>query len=303
MASTGALFALALAMLAASDARLRFASTDAAQAVPWRPGWSRWTFLALLACTMLAAYISQQAVRCEALLVRGVKIALTITQYAQGQPNHPRWDRDKAEMLQVLREGIAINPHYRKVTPMAADELARWGDWKNARWIWESVVQSRPHVVALLANIARAHLQEGQREEALIYLKRARAVAPDAPAVRALEILYLVAVGQEDDARGLTSATLRSGVPVDEDVLRAAYTLGVRAEDWELAIESQQRRIQFRPDDTGDAWLRIGLVQAGRTPPHEDAAIDAFRKALENTPDRFQEAVRARIPQAYLSRL
>lgn len=303
MACTGAVFALSLAMLAASDARVGFHSTDSAQRLRWQPRWSRWACLGLLACTVLAAYISQQAVRSESLIVRAVKIALTISKYSEGQPNHPRWAQQKAEMLSLLREGIAINRHYRKITPMAADELARWGDWSNARWIWESVASSRPHVVALLANIARAYLQADERDQALVYLKRARAVAPEAPAVRSLEIIYLVAAGQEEDARRLADALLSTGQGVDDDVLRAAYTLGLRAKDWRLAVKSQEVRMSRNPDDTADAWLRIGLIHAGREPPAESEASAAFRMALNTAPERFVAAVRERIPQAYRDKL
>ncbi len=70
-------------------------------------------------------------------------------------------------MLKQLREGIAINPHYRKITPMVADELARWGDWKDATWIWESVLSSRPYVVAILANVARGYASMGEPAKAM----------------------------------------------------------------------------------------------------------------------------------------
>ena len=90
----------------------------------------------------LAMHISQLAAESEQKIVRATKIALTIS--ASGNPNHPKWDKAKKEMLNLIREGVAINPHYRKITPMVADELARWGDWRNATWIWESVLQLAP---------------------------------------------------------------------------------------------------------------------------------------------------------------
>ena len=85
-------------------------------------------------------------------------------------------------MLQLVREGVAINPHYRKITPMVADELARWGDWANAVWIWESVLSSRPRIVAILTNVARGYAAMGQPDRARAYLMRAQRLAPDAPA-------------------------------------------------------------------------------------------------------------------------
>lgn len=71
-------------------------------------------------------YIAQQAVECEGKIVRAVKIALAVSQ--SGQPNGPRCQPAKSEMLTLTREGVAINPHYQKLTPMAADAMAQWGD-------------------------------------------------------------------------------------------------------------------------------------------------------------------------------
>src|SRR5206468_1559582 len=107
-------------------------------------------------------------------IVRATRMALSIS--ASGNPNDPQWRPVKAEMLRLIREGIAINPHYRKITPMVADEVARWGDWKDAIWIWESVLSSRPHVVAIMANVARGYASTGETEKALAWLQRAKAI-------------------------------------------------------------------------------------------------------------------------------
>ena len=103
-------------------------------------------------------------------------------------------------MLTLIRDGIAINPHYRKLTPMVADALASWGDWKNAIWIWESVLQSRPNVVVVMTNIARGYLQIGNPEKAREYLERAKRVQPIAVAVNSLEVTYLNQTGRSSEA-------------------------------------------------------------------------------------------------------
>ena len=123
-------------------------------------------------------HISQLAAASEQKIVRATKLALTIS--ASGNPNHPKWDKARKEMLKLIREGVAINPHYRKITPMVADELARWGDWKNATWIWESVLGSRPYVVAILTNVARGHASMGNTDTAMEYLERAKKLQPRA---------------------------------------------------------------------------------------------------------------------------
>ena len=185
LATTGALFALSLSILAASDIRLAAGSTFFARRMKWRPCYAQWALLATALCTGLGAYIAQQAIACEAKLVQAIKIALAISQSAY--PDDPRWEKAKTEMLERVREGIAINPHYRKLTPIVADALASWGDWKNATWIWESVLESRPNVVIILANAARGHLQSGNRAKAQEYFDRAMALQPAAPTLKPLQ--------------------------------------------------------------------------------------------------------------------
>ncbi len=179
MASTGALFAACLAALAASDARLGIRGRWAAMPLRWNPGVARAAVAASVACLALATYITQQAAQSEQKIVKATKLALSISR--AGDVHNPRWNRTKSELLRLIGEGIAINPHYRKITPMVADELARWGDWRNAIWIWESVLSSRPHVVVLMSNIARGYASTGNPQKALEYLERAKQLQPDAP--------------------------------------------------------------------------------------------------------------------------
>lgn len=185
LATTGALFALSLSILAASDIRLAAGSSFLSRGMKWRPRYAEWALLATALCIGLGAYIAQQAITCEARLVQAIKIALTISQ--SGYAHDPRWENAKTEMLGLVREGIAINPHYRKLTPIVADALASWGDWKNATWLWESVLASRPNVVIILANAARGHLQSGNRAKAQEYFDRAMALQPAAPTLLPLQ--------------------------------------------------------------------------------------------------------------------
>ena len=185
LATTGALFALSLSILAASDIRLAAGSSFLSRRMKWRPCYAQWALLATALCMALGAYIAQQAIACEAKLVQAIKIALTISK--SGYPNDPRWKNAKTEMLELVHEGIAINPHYRKLTPIVADALAGWGDWKNATWIWESVLESRPYVVIILANVARGHLQSGNYAKAQEYFDRAIALQPAAPTLLPLQ--------------------------------------------------------------------------------------------------------------------
>ena len=251
-------------------------------------------------CIALALYISQQAIECESKLVRAVKISITIAN--SGIPTDPRWANLKAEMVQLVQEGVRINPHYRKMTPIAGDTLAGWGDWKNALWVWESVSESRPYVGALLTNIARAHIQEKDYVKARDYLDRALKLQQDSLALKGLEMTLWMRTGKTHEAGKRARELLQEKDPPME-LVRTAYYLGMQNRDAPLAIKAMEMRIKLWPEQAVDAWLKLGQIYA--TPEvHNDAkAIQSYQAALDATPAEYTNTVRAKIPRQYLSRL
>lgn len=300
MACTGALFALSLSILAASDARLGGVPRWCLRLGAWKEGLVVFFLCVTAVCSGIAIYIAQQAVECETKLVEATKIALTIAK--SGRPNDPRWQPLKTQMLQLLREGIAINPHYRKLTPIAADAMAGWGDWKNALWVWESVLASRPYVVVLLANVARAHVHEGDYAKAQAYLQRAQALQPAAPALPSLEVVLLSKTGREQQAAARAKELLEKGF-VDADLVQAAYTLGMRNQDWALAIHALQAGIRAWPSRAMDGWMKLGNVYSSPPVHEEDKALQAYRAALAAAPFTMRDEVWAAIPPTYRLRL
>jgi O-antigen ligase len=299
MAATGALFALCLGGLGASDARLGFAAKWAAARLAWNAAASRTSLALTLASLGLAAYITQQAVLCEQEIVRATKIALTIS--ASGDPNSPRWTGSKAEMLRLIRAGIDINPHYRKITPMVADELATWGDWKDAAWIWDSVLGSRPYVVAMLSNVARAYTSMGQTSKAMEYLARAKKIQPQAPAVRSLEVILLARSGQSDQALKMARQAIADKI-VDYDLANAAFSLGWRAGDYEFAAMAMRLRMEGWPWSRADGFVQLGDMYAkGINDPPK--AVAAYQQALALTPERERGNLLRHLPPDYLPRL
>jgi O-antigen ligase/Tfp pilus assembly protein PilF len=299
MATTGALFALCLAGLAASDARLGIVGPAAATRLAWRPSFSRALAGITLAGIALGAYVTQQAAESEQKIVRATKIALTIS--ASADPNNPKWNKSKAEMLKLIKEGVAINPHYRKITPMVADELAKWGDWKNATWIWESVLSSRPHVVAIMANVARGYTSMGKPAEAMAYLERARKIQPRAPAVRSLEVIVLSRTGQEARALELARQAIADKV-YDYDLANASFILGWRAGDYELAAEAMRLRMIGWPASRVAGYIQLGEMYA-QSVKDPEKALAAFKQALELAGEADRPVVLERMPPAYRARL
>lgn len=293
MASTGALFALALAVLAASDARLAQRGWSATRPLPWKPVFSQAAAVATLACLALASFITQQAAASEALIVRATKIALSVS--ASGDYQNPKWIKPREEMLRLIRDGIDINPHYRKITPMAADELAKWGDWTNAVWIWESVLGSRPYVTAIMSNVARGYAQMGEPDKAFAMLERAKVLQPMAPSVRSLEVILLSRTGQEPRALELARQDVMEG-RFDYDMVNTAFVLAMRAQDWDLAIRAIELRNEGWPEQLVDGQAKLGNAWLGKG--NTARAMEHFHSALAATPAGQRENTLRMIPPA-----
>jgi O-antigen ligase len=292
MAATGGLFALCLGSLAASDARLGFLNRFAARPLPWSPTIAKAALAGIAACLLLALLITTRAAESEEKLVRAAKLAVSIT--ASGRANDPALDGAKRQMLELAREGIAINPHYRKVTPMIADELARWGDWHNATWIWESVLGSRPNVVAILSNAARGYASTGQLDKAFMYLQRAKQLQPRAPTVRSLEVILLGRAGQEAKALELAKASLQDGV-YDYDLVNGLFILASRAHDYPLAEKAMQIRTGQWPEGRARGYIQLGVMYAMEMHQPEKG-LAAIRQGLALAGEEERPALLRMIP-------
>jgi O-antigen ligase len=266
-------------MLAASDARLNIRGVAAATRMSWRPAYSQALAVSMMVCLALTAYISQQAAATEQKIVTAVKMSLSITQ--SKDYNNPKWDKTKKEMLTLAREAIAINTHYRKITPMLGDELAKWGDWKNAIWVWESVVVSRPYVVAIMSNIARGYATIGNNEKALEFLERGEKLQPKAVSIRSLKVILMSRTGKEPEAAALAKRYMDEGT-FDYDLTNAAYVLGVRKGDFDMAIQGLELRNKGWPANQADGYTKLGAIYAIQK--KDDAkALAAYKLALAAT--------------------
>lgn len=293
MATTGALFALCLGGLAASDARLGFTSRWLARPLRWSPTVSRAALAATAACLVLAGYITQRATASEHKLVMAVRMALAVT--ASGNPNDPRMQATRNEVLELVREGIALNPHYRKITPMVGDEAARWGDWENATWIWDSVLGSRPNIVAIIGNAARGYSSMGRQDQALAYLERAKRIQPNAPTVRSLEVILLARTGQEAKALEAAKAAMAANI-VDYDLANSLFILSWRAKDYSTARQALARRVAGWPASSAEA-----LVQLGRMTAEEYAdptrGIEYYRRGLAAASPAERQSLLQLVPE------
>lgn len=299
LASTGLIFAICLAILTASDGHLNLRSRWAATQLRWSARRAYALSLGTSLLIILAAYISWQAIECERKIVRAVQLALAISQ--SGEPNSPAWRGARLEMMTLIKDGIAINPHYRKLTPMVGDELARWGDWENAIMVWDSVLASRPYVVAILSNIGRGYAQLGDANQVRSYLVRARRIQPEAIPVRSLEVLFLSHTGRGELAAKLARQYLAEG-SYDYNMLSTAWLLGLRSGDYDLAIQVMELRNEKWPAGKVDGLLKLGNLYANQK-KDEGKALASYRAALTAASPDIKVAVRNQIPPGFEARL
>jgi O-antigen ligase len=300
MATTGAMFALSLSILAASDVRLGAGHFFLLYSTPWKPQLSRVALITTGLCSVLAIFIAQQAIECESKIVRAVKIAMTIQQ--SSQPNNTDWNIAKTEMLELVTQGVAINQHYRKLTPIVADALASWGDWKNATWIWESVLVSRPYVFALISNLARSCIQMGDYSKASEYLNRARDLQPNSTTLAMLEVILWSRVGMEPQAASRAKGLLDKNV-IDPDLVRTAYYLGMRTRNPALAIQALELRIKAWPKQAIDGWMKLGQIYDVPEARDPKKALQSYQGAMDAASPEQKNAVLAMIPQIYHSKI
>ena len=292
MAATGALFALCLGGLAASDARLGYRDRWLARPLRWSPIACRVALAASVASLLLAVVITHRAVEAERKLVTAVLLALSVT--GSGNPNDPRLEATRRDILRLVDEGIALNPHYRKITPIVGDELARWGDWQNATWVWDSVLDSRPNIVAIIGNAARGHSAMGRQDKALAYLERAKRIQPNAPTVRSLEVILLARTGQEAKALAAAKEAMAANI-VDYDLANALFVLSWRAKDYAQARDALARRVAGWPASHAEALVQLGRMTAAE---HDDPAkgIEFYRRGLAAAPAAERPALLRLIP-------
>jgi len=300
LASTGALFALCLAILAASDARLGIRETFFAAPLRWRPGYTKAVLGGLTACVVLAAYITQQAALAENRILSAIKLSLYAAKAATTDPQLSTLL--KTELLQKIREGIAINPHYRKLTPEVADYLATSGDLANAIWIWESVAASRPNVAAIWSNLAIGHAQLGQNELAMKSLQHTQQLQPDAPGMQALEVTLLIRTGHEEKALQLLDEAYNQG-RYDYALLKAGYELGLKIQNWPLAIRALELLKKTWPEQAADAFMRLGKIYDNPAVGDKARALAAFRAGFQAAPKDQKDNFRQQVPPSYRDKL
>ena len=300
LATCGALLALGLGALAASDARLKPQKTRLSTGLLMRPHQARAIVVVLLGCMATATYITWLAFQAERKLVHAIHLGTFLGQQLPA-PAKAEAVR-KAEMLTNLREGIAINPHYRKFTAIAAEQLAASGDYANAVWVLETVAASRPHVPAIWYGLAINYAQLGQHERASAALQQVQRLKPDAIDTVTLRMTLLSKAGKDDQAIALVNKLLDAR-KFDFELLQTGYALGLKTHNQQLAVRSLELFNLTWPQHAADTCFRLGSLYANAVAPDDAKALAAFKQGLAAVPNREKANFIKQIPERFRSQL
>lgn len=300
LAGCGVLLALSLSMLFGSDIRSRNRFGSAIALRHSSRAFTRIAVVSLVLALLAAVYFTQRAMRAERSIVQALFIAKNLGRSPPAMALDMRHEKER--MLSLIREGIELNPHYRKLTPIMAEFLMAEGDWANAAAILKSVTDSRPHVAALWKGQALAYAQLHQNDTALHALGQVQMLRPETMATKNLEIVILANTGQELQAAQMVRSRFAHN-DFDYEMVQAGYALGLKIHDDALAIQSLELRNQIWPEQAADGYFRIGKLMSSSTPSRGSEALQAFANGLARVPIAQQESYIAQVPQPFRNTL
>ena len=300
LAACGVLFAVCLAILARTDSSINHQSAFRLTRFTLSTRIARSLFI-VAACGLIgAAAITWQAQRAEFSLVSAIRTANAFNRAQRmGDPQEAQL---KTQALAYVREGVAINPHYRKLTGEVAEAFAASGDWGNAVWILESVAASRPHVAALWTGLAQGYSALGQRARAQTAFEQLQVLKPTALSTLALHATLLSEEGDAAAATALLTTQLDSAV-FDFELLQAAYAIGYKNKNWALAIRALELRNTTWPETRTDGYLRLGKLYAEPGVDNPQKAITAFKAGLASVPIEQRSNYISQVPVPYRTQM
>ena len=282
LAGCACVLALTLALLGSSDTRLALNPHPLRASRLPKHLLAQGSAALLVCCMGLAGYITLQAQRAEAYLVQAKYLAVRFG-LAEQAGDAQKAAAFKASALDHVSSGIAINPHYRRLTAEVAEVFAARGDWKNAVWILESVATSRPHVPAIWKALAEGFAQLGEHSQAERAYQEVRRLRPDAISTITLQANLLVKAGNAERAADILNHQFDTNA-TDFEMVQAAYAIGYTTRNWRLVERALETYIAMWPDLAADGYFRLGKLYADSAPEDKAKAIKAFRQGLATLP-------------------
>lgn len=300
LAACGCLLSLNMALLGSSDLRLEPRKTPELRQYQAFNVQRYVVGVFLVACMGMASYITWQAQQAEKYLTQAIQLALKFG--LAEQSGDPAAATFKAQALNSVRAGIAINPHYRRLTAEVAEPFAARSDWKNTTWILESVAASRPNVPVIWKAIAAGYAHQGDHQRAEKAFQEVQRLRPDSFSTIALRANLLTLAGKEEQAAELLNAQLSANT-FDFELVQAAYAIGYRAKNWRLAERSLEAFIRTWPEQAADGYFRLGKLYTETPLQDTKKAIQAFKAGLAAVPNPQRKNYIEQVPEFYQSQM
>lgn len=300
LAGTGMLFMLCLALLAASDRDLALPDTLGGRTLPiGRRGlWIAGFALALGA--LLATVVATQAIRAEWAIVSSIHRFNHALQLRSTDPAATRRLQD--EGIALVKKGMALNPHYRKLLAIPAEQLASLGDWAATADVLQHIADSRPHIANVWSNLVLARIELQQADSARAALHELARLQPDSARVRSLELLLLSRTGHEAEAAQKARDYFAQGV-VDFDATLLAYSVGLKLQQWDLVEQALRLRAAHWPTTAVDSYYRLAQAYMEAGAGYEKRALQAFREGRAHLPPGERDNYLRQLPPDYRAQM
>lgn len=297
MAGTGALLALCLAILATLDAKDWTSNPVSRVALNVAKPWVlRLTAGLLIVAIAISGFVTWRAAKAEKQwmqLVYEAELHLA-KEHLSNSETDGKWHQSQ---LENIRQNMALHPHYRKLSALAANAFFSMGDWQAAAMLLESIAASRPHIPAVWRNLALANSKLGRAEQAQAALVQLQRLRPHLISTVELEVRLLLDSGQT------TSATQRllelyAQSAISEPLLQLGYAIGTTRGQWGLAIKALELHIAHWPAQKANSYLRLGLLYSDPLVNDQAKALEAYKAALSYAKPNEMSAIWNKIPSS-----
>lgn len=186
-----------------------------------------------------------------------------------------------AEAAKAYKAAYELAPERDDLLPRLVDVHLKAGESMEARVAARLARETRPDRAGTWIATAKVHEQTNRLDDAVDAYKQAFAIDPEFPDLRLAIGNLLMRLGRDKEAAEFLRQGVTSGDTKPEVVYNYAVSQ-IREGNYHAAIASLRMVVDQRPGMT-PAW--IALAQSLRVTKQYAAAVEPYRRALEQQPD------------------
>jgi serine/threonine-protein kinase len=184
------------------------------------------------------------------------------------------------DAIAAFRRAVEAAPKSARTRARLVEALANAGYWKEAEVECDHALEVDPRHPRALLNLANALHKDERVEQALVVARKAAEIAPDDAEAQVTLGLFCARLARHEEAvtayRSAREQKL-SPYPVDQPLGHELAAVG----RWEEAITVLQAAAVRDPRSP---WFPLELGKIYRSHGKPEAAVEAFRKAVTNSP-------------------